>query len=112
MTRTEFGQAFAAALNAGLSTTDSLKRIRSKAVKTAVKTTIFNHMYDIATPAVICAIEKEVIDELTEFSLIDGWYDWKVQAYHDKEKRKFIVQVAVKHSKTMEYTVYSGETDC
>ena len=112
MTRSEFSQVFAAALNAGLSAVDALKLIRSKAVKTAVKTAIFKHMHDIATPAVICTIEKEVIDELNEFSLIDGWYDWKVQAYHDEEKRKFIVQVAVKHSKTMEYTIYSGETDC
>ena len=36
MTRSEFSQVFVAALNAGLSTTDALKRIRSKAVKTSV----------------------------------------------------------------------------
>ena len=112
MTRSEFSQVFAAALNTGLSTTDAFKRIRSKAVKTAVKTAIFNHMYELATPEILSMIEKEVVDDLNEFSMIDGWYDWKVKAILDSEKKKFIVQVAVKHSKTMEYTIYSGKTDC
>lgn len=112
MTRSEFSQAFAAALNAGLSTTDALMRIRSKVVKTAVKTAIFNHMYELATPETLSMIEKEVANELNDFSMIDGWYDWKVKAIHDSKKRKIIVQVAVMHSKTMEYTIYSGETDC
>lgn len=112
MTSSKFGQAFAAALNAGLSVDDALKRIRSKAVKTAVKTAIFNHMYELATPEILSMIEKEVANELNEFSMIDGWYDWKVKAIRDSKKRKLIVQVAVKYSKNVEYTIYSSETDC
>lgn len=116
MTSSEFGKTFAAALNAGLSVDDALVRIRSKAIKTTVKTAIFKHMHELAASECLSMIEKDiekdVENELNEFRMIDGWYDWKVKAFHDSKKEKLIVQVAVKYSKNVEYTIYSSETDC
>jgi len=112
MTRREFMFAITAAAVAGISTADAVKTIRSKTVKTAVKAAIFNHMFELATPEVLKEIENEVANELQDFSIVDVWYDWKVKAIHDHKRRKLVVQVAVKHTKNIEYTIYSGETAC
>jgi len=112
MTRREFMFSITAAAVAGISTADAVKTIRSKVVKKAIKTAIFNHLYEVATPEVLEQIEKEVANGLQDFSIVDVWYDWKVKAVHDYKKHTLTVQVAVKHSKKLEYTIYSGEISC